>query len=152
MRIVCFIVAFSGLNATALAFSRSKVEHSFHYESRRRQRVVVAGLQPLIRSTDASTGNKSLLSTIDLKTLEDKNDTKKRPSIGKVPVDFRAIFTAIALAATITGPAFADEYGVEKEAPTLFTGETVEVCTNASTWKPRCLIFLIFSDPLNLYL
>jgi hypothetical protein len=25
-------------------------------------------------------------------------------------------------------PAMADEYGVEKEAPTIFTGETVEVC------------------------
>jgi hypothetical protein len=44
-------------------------------------------------------------------------------------------------------PAFADEYGVEKEAPTLFTGETVEVrIANAFFWRggfcaasPRCV-------------
>lgn len=29
-----------------------------------------------------------------------------------------------------TTPALADEYGVETEAPTLFTGESVMVCTN----------------------
>ena len=28
----------------------------------------------------------------------------------------------------VAAPAYADEYGVEKEAPTVFTGETVEVC------------------------
>jgi hypothetical protein len=31
------------------------------------------------------------------------------------------------LLTTAAGPVFADEIGVEKEAPTLFTGETVEV-------------------------
>ena len=37
--------------------------------------------------------------------------------------------TTFALALTMNmNPAFADEYGVEKEAPTLFTGESVMIC------------------------
>lgn len=41
----------------------------------------------------------------------------------------RMAVSAMLLATMILSPvpAFADEYGVEKEAPTLFTGETVEV-------------------------
>mmetsp|Transcript_10876 Transcript_10876/g.30081 ORF Transcript_10876/g.30081 Transcript_10876/m.30081 type:complete len:243 (-) Transcript_10876:1830-2558(-) len=45
----------------------------------------------------------------------------------------KTIVTQVAVAcfvvATSTSPCFADEYGVEKEAPTLYTGETVEICT-----------------------
>lgn len=33
-----------------------------------------------------------------------------------------------ALVLTSPGPVWADEYGVETEAPTIYTGETVEVC------------------------
>jgi len=35
----------------------------------------------------------------------------------------------LATMCTSVAPCFADEYGVEKEAPTLYTGETVEICT-----------------------
>jgi hypothetical protein len=42
-------------------------------------------------------------------------------------------------------PAWADEYGVEKEAPTIFTGETVEVCLLKSfslpCWFPYLTLF-----------
>ena len=41
-------------------------------------------------------------------------------------------FCLISAAAT-AGPAFADEIGVEKDAPTLYTGETIEVRLSAST-------------------
>jgi hypothetical protein len=37
------------------------------------------------------------------------------------------ITAALVSAIAIGGPVFADEYGVETEAPTLFTGETVMV-------------------------
>mmetsp|Transcript_295 Transcript_295/g.398 ORF Transcript_295/g.398 Transcript_295/m.398 type:complete len:256 (-) Transcript_295:902-1669(-) len=36
---------------------------------------------------------------------------------------------ACLIVSTSASPVFADEYGVEKEAPTLYTGETVEICT-----------------------
>lgn len=37
-----------------------------------------------------------------------------------------AVVSAVAVSIAVA-PACADEYGVEKDAPTLFTGETVEV-------------------------
>lgn len=40
----------------------------------------------------------------------------------------RAAVVASLLTAAIVFPAFADEYGKETEAPTLFTGETVMIC------------------------
>jgi len=58
--------------------------------------------------------------------LHDKKDTVS---------DIRgAVFKTVALtiissSVLLPGNAFADEYGREVEAPTLFTGETVEICT-----------------------
>lgn len=43
------------------------------------------------------------------------------------------VTAALVSAIAIGGPVFADEYGVETEAPTLFTGETVMV----SYYTPR---------------
>ncbi|KAL7580118.1 hypothetical protein ACA910_012878 [Epithemia clementina (nom. ined.)] len=39
------------------------------------------------------------------------------------------VLTVCLIASVATSPAFADEIGVEKDAPTLYTGETVEICT-----------------------
>ena len=49
-----------------------------------------------------------------------------RDSFAKVASD--AVTLCLILAVGTSAPAFADEIGVEKDAPTLYTGETVEVC------------------------
>ena len=141
MRILCLIAASCAFDINAFAFSQSKVEHVMYpYESRRRLDAVdVASFQHSTRSSEASTANKSLMLSVNLEALKDKYDSPKRHSVGKPATAFRKILVAIVLAATIGSPAFADEYGVEKEAPTLFTGETVEVCTIDAISEPRCL-------------
>lgn len=52
-------------------------------------------------------------------------------SLAKRATDFvkTNLVASCLIMTTFAAPAFADEIGVEKEAPTLFTGETVEVRT-----------------------
>jgi hypothetical protein len=128
MRIAYLIVAFSVFDVTAFAFSRSKVEHVMSQSSCRRQHIIGATLHQSARLNESSTVGLP----VNLKVLKNKYDAPKRDSEEKSVVNFRTMLLAIVLALTIGGPAFADEYGVEKEAPTLFTGETVEVCTIAN--------------------
>ena len=40
----------------------------------------------------------------------------------------KAVGSAMLVGILSTSPVYADQIGVEKEAPTLYTGETVEVC------------------------
>ena len=139
MRIICLVVAFSGFEATAFAFSPSRLEHWHQYESRQRQGAVgvVSLQQSSARSSDAAaTVNKPSMSVADFNASKEKYHSSKRYSVGIPTVDFRTILATLVLSATVVGPVFADEYGVEKEAPTLFTGETVEVCTNEAVSIP----------------
>jgi hypothetical protein len=64
------------------------------------------------------------------------DDSLKRFSLGQSATIFQVVVAAIVLVAATGSPAFADEYGVEKEAPTLYTGETVEVCKGIVVLKP----------------
>jgi hypothetical protein len=132
MRIACLIVAFSAFDVTAFAFSRSKVEHVMYPQqgSCRRQHIIGATLHQSAQLSEASTEGFAVTA------LKNKYDAPKRDSEEKSVVNVRTMLLAIVLALTIGGPAFADEYGVEKEAPTLFTGETVEVCTLADIGTP----------------
>ena len=140
MRIICLVVAFSGFEAAAFAFSPSRLENWHQYESRQRQGAVgVASLrQSSVRSSDATAAavNKPSMSAVDFNASKEKYHSSKRYSVGIPTVDFRTILATLVLSATVVGPVFADEYGVEKEAPTLFTGETVEVCTNEAVSIP----------------
>lgn len=57
--------------------------------------------------------------------LDNARDAPKKINDWKASMVIPAAIAAVIFSTTT--PAFADEYGVEKEAPTLFTGETVMV-------------------------
>ncbi len=140
MRILSLLVAFSGITTTALAFSISKVQRTYKREPRCRH----SAAMPVVASGSTKLYG-SKIPSADLKALQEK-DARKTHAVRFFVVDYRSILTTIALVATMSGPALADEYGVEKEAPTLFTGETVEVGTNdalsESHWSklPKCIV------------
>ena len=124
MRIISLLVAFSGITTTAHAFSRSKVQRTSQTEPRCRHRAM-----PVVAS-GSTTLYGSKIPSAESKGLQVKDAGRTHADRFSV-VDYRSILTTIALlVVTMSGPALADEYGVEKEAPTLFTGETVEVGTN----------------------
>lgn len=130
MRIACLLLAFSVVDTTAFVFTRSNLQH-LYLEALHNRRNAVAANHQSIRSSEASASDERLiLPVVDFRTIQGR--TKQTMGIA-------AILASIILATTISGPVFADEYGVEKEAPTLFTGETVEVCTSDATLRPRKL-------------
>lgn len=49
-------------------------------------------------------------------------------SLGRISALGVVTLLTISFSCCLPSPAFADEYGVETEAPTLFTGESVEIC------------------------
>lgn len=68
----------------------------------------------------------------DNNNIEKTNNSKKknghdivRHVMASLAISTILVFTA----GGINNAVYADEYGVEKEAPTIFTGETVQICT-----------------------
>lgn len=58
--------------------------------------------------------------------------------------------SALVISTLASPPAMADEYGVETEAPTLFTGETVMVCSCLFVYRVISLCFLTIPSLLLL--
>ena len=133
MRLFSLLVAFSVIDTSAFAFTRSKVQHLYLEGRHNRMNVVTASHQQLTQLSETSVSDERSVSTVDFSKIQGRI----KQTVG---ISASAIIASIILATSISGPAFADEYGVEKEAPTLFTGETVEVCTNNATSGSRLLV------------
>ena len=136
MRIIYILIACIVVDTNAYAFSSSKLELSGLKICRNRPNVVAANHQHSSRLNEVAVADERFVTVVDATT-----------SPGRMwqTVGITALLATIVMATTIVGPAFADEYGVEKEAPTLFTGETVEVCTNVAMTQFRSLKLLRFA-------
>ena len=86
-------------------------------------------------------------SSMACSSIENKHNHLEILNFGKMVAS--AVFVATV---AVGGPVYADEYGVEKEAPTLFTGETVEVSLQrinelrCSILETKLIIFLFCTD------
>jgi hypothetical protein len=119
MRYLCWIVSGGILLRTSSAFSISptKCVSGFSHNSL---------LHQFSLSTSTTMTSSALL--VSSTDNESARSNVGRSSFSWSVANVAALAVLLGLLVTAS-PSCADEYGVEKEAPTIITGETVEVCS-----------------------
>jgi hypothetical protein len=129
MRSFCWIVSICGIVTTTTAFSQLQAIRKNRNGSRMYHRE--ATTMKLSKRLLETSQMKDLMLRSSATGLNSASSITKDESCHSVATfNFGSLIaTSFLVLAIAAAPVFADEYGVEKDAPTLFTGETVEVGT-----------------------
>jgi hypothetical protein len=121
--IFCLIVQQNTSAAFSLLFPSAR---SFRQSHRRHAEQSLSRCKMLASSSSSSSSSSSMAAMSRPTTTE---STEKQPIHIGMAMSTALVVVTTTFGVFFGGPlvAFADEYGVEKEAPTLLTGETVEV-------------------------